>query len=242
MDVIFVGGCHLVGKPHGVSAGFVRRLWKRWRQFDRNIHFDMLPYAVEWQALFDTCREALKKEPDCLVLNIQSGLVLPTWDRTMKRWGLKIVNEMNATENWFAPIEWKPQKRGQWYWKAKRMGILALGGHHEKWAWIEKEWEKLALEFEKGLTRVIIMTPTPVKDEFFIHGTANLERVREIVLSFGRCYQVYDAFTAVKTLGDEGLWLDGQHISREAHKLVADQLWNMMCEKGEYPCKPESRP
>ena len=241
MKATFVGGCHLVGKPHGVSAGFVRKLWKRWRSLDRNVHFEMIPYAVQWTALFDACLEGLKKEPDFLVLNIQSGLVLPTWDRTMKRLGIKKEDQANATENWFAPIEWKPQSRGHFYWRAKRLGILALGGHKEKWTWIEKEWGKLAQEFSKSKTRVIIMTPTPVKDEFFVRGIANLERVCEMVLTYEDDYEVYDAYVAVKGLGNLGLWLDGQHISREAHILIADQLWSLIYEKGEYPCRPENK-
>lgn len=236
MNVVFLGGCHLVGKPHGVSAGFVRQLWKRWRQIDRTVHFEILPYAVQWQALFDACREALKKDPDLFVLNIQSGLVLPTWERTMKRIGLKQGESMDATENWFAPLAWKPQARGAWYWRAKRLGILALGGHREKWSWIEREWNKLAQEFQISRTRVIVMTPTPVKDEFFIRGTSNLERVRKIVLTYREGYEVFDALTEVQTLGEAGLWFDGQHISRDAHVLIANQLWSMICEKGAYPC------
>lgn len=239
MNGIFVGGCHLVGKPHGVSAGFVRRLWKRWREVDREVHFELLPYAVEWAALFSACREALAKKPDFLVLNIQSGLVLPTWDRTMKRWGLKKEEPLEATANWFEPLEWKPQKRGTWYWQAKRLGILVLGGHRERWSWIESEWIKLAQEFAQSSTRVIVMTPTPVNNAFFVHGMANLERVRQIVLAHQQGYEVYDAFTSVSTLGKKGLWLDGQHISREAHELIAGELWDLMCEKGEDPCRTE---
>jgi hypothetical protein len=239
MKGIFIGGCHLVGKPHGVSAGFVRRLWRQWRNLDKNVHFEMIPYAVEWAALFDACREGLRKKPDFLVLNIQSGLVLPTWDRTMIRLGIKNQKPVQDTENWFEPLDWKPQNRGRFYWSIKKMGILMLGGHREKWHWIEEEWKKLAQELYESKTLTIIMTPTPVNDEFFVHGSANLERVRKIVLKYKYSYEVYDAYEAVKTLGEEGLWLDGQHISREAHALIADQLWCLIREKGEYPCRKE---
>lgn len=88
MNVVFVGGCHLVGKPHGIQQGFVRLLWKRWRKVYPRLHFDLIPYAVNWNALLAVFRETVnqpEKKPDLIIINIQAGLVLPTWERTLKR-------------------------------------------------------------------------------------------------------------------------------------------------------------
>lgn len=241
MRGIFVGGCHIVGKPHGSSYGFVRLLWKRWRSQDRKVHFDLLPYAVSWEALFRVCRDALVGKPDFIVLNIQSGLVLPTWERTLQRRGFKPGQPQGEpTENWFAPLRWEPEHRGRIYWTLKKLGILFLGGQREDWERIENEWARLAAEFAASPVRVIVMTPTPVRDDYFVRGTNNLERIRKMVLSYSG-YEVCDVYPSLRALGSEGLWYDGQHLSKKGHHVIAELLGDMFCSKGDTSCRESKK-
>lgn len=227
MKVIFVGGCHLVGKPHGVQYGFVRLLWKRWRRINRDVHFDLMPYAVNWDALLQTCKAALVRSPELLIINLQAGLVLPTWERTIKRW--KRAGEITqATQNWFAPTTWKPQGKGRLYWRIKAALIILLGGHCENWHRINAIWEELGQLFYQSTTRVIVMTPTPARKEYFVRGKSHLERVRKMVLANAGNYDVCDVYPELEQMGAEALWIDGQHLSIGGHAIVAETLWRSL--------------
>lgn len=229
MKVVFIGGCHLVGKPHGVQYGFVRRLWKRWRKESRDVHFDLVPYAARWDSLLEACRDVLARFPDVIIVNIQAALVLPTWDRTLRRLGFSGENKAeDPALNWFAPTAWKPANQGRAYWIAKRAGILLLGGHRENWSRIEEVWQEISRLLKRSPARVIVLTPTPANGEFFVRGQANLERVRELVLRFSDCYEVCDIYPDLQKMGNEALWLDGQHISVAGHTLIEEKLWSTL--------------
>lgn len=242
MRVTFVGGCHLVGKPHGVQHGFVRLLWKSWRRVCTELHFDLVPYATNWQALQRACLQVLsdpQRQPDILILNLQSGLVLPTWQRTLQRLGLnKDRKEAEATENWFAPPV-RPKDRSRWYWLWKKIAIVLLGGHREDWRGIEQIWANLSLVFAKAKTRVIVMSPTPVKSKYFVFGRKNLESVRRLVLhgADSGYYEVFDVYPMLFELGEKALWLDGQHLAKESHVLIAQSLGKMLIHKEECACE-----
>lgn len=227
MKVIFVGGCHLVGKPHGVQYGFVRLLWRRWRKLNRKLHFDMVPYAVNWEALLQACKDGLAGSPDVLILNIQAGLVLPTWERTLKRWRVTTGETAEVTLNWLAPTIWKPQGKGRIYWGIKGALIVLFGGHRENWHRIREIWEELTNLFAQSPSRIIVMTPTPVRKEYFVWGKSHLERVRKMVLE-GHYYEVCDVYPELLSIGSEALWIDGQHISILGHVKVADALWRLL--------------
>lgn len=234
MRVVFVGGCHLVGKPHGVQHGFVRLLWKSWRRIVPGLHFELVPYATDWQALQRACLEILAdplQEPDVLIVNLQAGLVLPTWERTLKRLGLKENSkEPEATENWFAPPVWHPKDRNRCYWFLKKGAIFLLGGHREDWEGIRVLWAELSERFAQAKARVIVMSPTPVLNRHFVFGQKNLETVRSLVLQgvdSGR-YEVCDVYGQLLPLGERALWLDGQHLSKESHNLIAQSLEEML--------------
>lgn len=229
MKVAFVGGCHLVGKPHGVQYSFVRLLWKRWRGKERDVHFDLIPYAVRWEALFEACREALNRKPAVLVVNVQAGLVLPTWERTMKRLGFGYGdNAPEATLNWFGPSAWKLDQKGKAYWMMKKAGIFLLGGHRENWQLIGDMWRELSCLFRESSTRVIVMTPTPAHPEYFLRGKANLQQVRKIIFEHSSVYEVCDVYSGLDKMGEKALWIDGQHLSKDGHLLIAEQLWEML--------------
>ncbi len=231
MKVIFVGGCHLVGKPHGVSCGFVRLLWKRWRKINRNLHFDLIPYSVDWKSLLDSVKEALARRPDLIIINTQAGLVLPTWDRTLVRLGLRPKQEIDELrDNWAKTLVWQPKDKGKFYWQIKSLGILILGGHRENWNSIETLWQELSEEIEQAMVPVIIMTPTPARGEYFVRGVENLERFREMVLRYASCYRVCDVYPELKALNLDALWIDGQHLSKKGHMVVGDRLWHSIQE------------